>query len=277
MTRIALAAAQAAAVLSLAAAPLAIPARALPAQPAPRTGRELLDRMHDRYDGRWFRTLTFVQTTELRRPDGRDTTETWYEAVRAPDRLRIDRGAPSEGNGMLFTPDSVYVARGGKIVRAAARGNALIPFVVGVYTQPVDSTLADLAQFPVDLSRVREARWRGRATYVVGARSAADSVSPQFWVDRERLVLVRIILPGTPRQADSAGAAPPPVHDVHFDQYVPIGASWLATEVSMWEGGVRMLHERYSDYTADPSLPPELFDPARWSEAEHWTARGQPR
>jgi hypothetical protein len=61
------------------------------------------------------------------------------------------------------------------------------------------------------------------------------------------------------------------VNDIHFDQYVALGGSWLATEVSMWEGGVRVLHERYSDYTADPVLPPELFDPKRWSEAEHWT------
>ncbi len=52
----------------------------------PRSGRELLERTHDRYEGRWFRTLTFVQTTELRRPDGSDTTETWYEAVRALPR-----------------------------------------------------------------------------------------------------------------------------------------------------------------------------------------------
>ena len=26
--------------------------------------------MHDRYDGKWFRTMTFVQRTTQRRPDG---------------------------------------------------------------------------------------------------------------------------------------------------------------------------------------------------------------
>jgi hypothetical protein len=181
----------------LAALALAVLAEAAPAQRArpPRSGQELIARMHDRYAGRWFRTLTFVQTTELRRRDGTDTTETWYEALRAPDRLRIDRGAPSEGNGMLFTPESTYVARGGRVVEARARGNELIPFVAGVYTQPVDSTLRDLAALPVDMGRVGEGKWRGRRAYIVGAANAADSLAPQFWVDRERLVLVRIVLP----------------------------------------------------------------------------------
>jgi hypothetical protein len=250
----------------LAALALAGVAEVAPAQRArpPRSGRELLARMHDRYAGRWFRTLTFVQTTEVRRPDGTDTTETWYEALRAPDRLRIDRGAPSEGNGMLFTPESTYVARGGKVVRATATGNELIPFVAGVYTQPVDSTLRDLAALPVDMGRVGEGKWRGRRAYIVGAANAADSLAPQFWVDRDRLVLVRIVLP--------PGAEGGPVRDVHFDRYVRLGDAWLATEVTLWEGATRVLHERYSDYTADPPLPDALFDPAAWSEAEHWTS-----
>jgi len=42
---------------------------------APRTGEELIRAMHQRYAGRWYRTLTFVQTTTF--PDGR--VQTWYE------------------------------------------------------------------------------------------------------------------------------------------------------------------------------------------------------
>jgi hypothetical protein len=53
---------------------------------------------------------------------------------------------------------------------------------------------------------------------------------------------------------------------------VRLGDSWLATEVTLWEGATRVLHERYSDYTADPLLPDALFDPAAWSAAEHWTS-----
>ncbi len=48
--------------------------------PPPRTGEELIQQMRQRYDGKWYRTLTFVQKTTL--PDGK--IEIWYEALSAP-------------------------------------------------------------------------------------------------------------------------------------------------------------------------------------------------
>src|SRR5204862_7842944 len=74
----------------------------------PHDGTALLARMHDRYAGRWFHTLTFVQRTTQRRPDGTFQVTTWYEAQRGP-RLRIDIGDPALGNGALYTADSLYV------------------------------------------------------------------------------------------------------------------------------------------------------------------------
>ena len=39
------------------------------ARPAPTTPTEVIERMHDAYAGRWYRTLTFVQTSRF--ADGR--------------------------------------------------------------------------------------------------------------------------------------------------------------------------------------------------------------
>src|SRR3982751_2746392 len=75
----------------------------------PASGVELLTRMHDAYAGKWYRTLTFVQKTTVTRPTGVVDTSTWYEALKSPDRLRIDFGDPSKGNGALYTTDSLYV------------------------------------------------------------------------------------------------------------------------------------------------------------------------
>jgi hypothetical protein len=232
--------------------------------PLPRSGREVLQRMHDRYAGRWFRTLTFVQRTTMLRPDGTEAVETWYEAARAPDRLRIDRGDPAHGHGVLTTPDSTWVLRDGRVVQRVAHGNELIPFVMGVYTQPVDETLRDLAAVPIAMARVRQDRWQDRETWIVGAADASDTTSAQFWVDAERLVLVRLLVPGGP-------GAQAPVQDIRFDAYVPLGGSWLATRVAMYVAGRRVLFEEYSRYTADPPLPDATFDVARWREAPHWT------
>src|SRR4051794_26567759 len=96
---------------------------------APADGRALLARMHERYERRWFNTLTFVQRTTQRRPDGTSQVSTWYEAVRG-SRLRIDVGDPTAGNGALYTPDSLYVVRAGKIVRAMAEGNPFLPLIM---------------------------------------------------------------------------------------------------------------------------------------------------
>src|SRR6476660_9407711 len=157
---------------------------------APASGVELLQRMHDAYDGKWFKSVTFVQKTTRTQPNGVVDTSTWYEALKSPDRLRIDFGDPAKGNGALYTADSLYVVRGGKITRTVASGNPFLPFVAGVYDQPIATTLQQVTPYHFDLTRIRDDAWQGRAVYVVGAMSPADLDSPQFWIDRDRLVAV---------------------------------------------------------------------------------------
>ncbi len=68
----------------------AITARTLPVA-APATADGLLEAMRARYDGRWYRTATFVQRTVLVDPrDGTERRQTWYEAMARPGGLRID-------------------------------------------------------------------------------------------------------------------------------------------------------------------------------------------
>jgi len=97
----------------------------------PKDGRELLDRMRSAYLGKWFETVTFTQQTIQTRNGVTDTT-TWYEALKTPDRLRIDFGDPKNGNGVLYTADSLYVVRGGQVTRTVPSGNPFLPFVIGV-------------------------------------------------------------------------------------------------------------------------------------------------
>jgi uncharacterized protein YceK len=234
---------------------------------APATGTELLQRMHDAYDGKWYKTLTFVQKTTLTRPTGVVDTSTWYESLKSPDRLRIDFGDPAKGNGALYTADSLYVVRGGKVTRTIASGNPFLPFVAGVYDQPLETTLRQLAPYHFDLSRIRADTWQGQPVYVVGATSAADLDSPQFWIDSARLVAVRFLVKLSP-----APDAKP--NDIRLEKYVPVGGGWLATHVAIMEGAVVAQAEDYSDWKGDVTLPNNFFVAERWSEAPHWF-RGQ--
>lgn len=91
------------------------------AQPMPRDGTELVTRMHDRYAGRWYNTVTFTQTTTQHLPDGTERVSTWHEAVRAPGILRIDVGAAADGNVIIYSRDSSYGVRGGEARSRRAR------------------------------------------------------------------------------------------------------------------------------------------------------------
>jgi hypothetical protein len=237
-----------------------------PRQPArtaePRDGTALLARMHDRYAGRWFRTLTFVQRTMQRRPDGSEQITTWYEAQRGP-RLRIDFGDPAQGNGVLYTADSLYVVRAGKVVRQQAEGNPFLPLIVSVYLEPLDVTLKQLAPYKIDLSRLRVQDWEGKPTYVVGATSPSDTTSPQFWVEKDRLIVTRFLMPLVPSPENRA-------QDVRLENNVALGAGWLATRIRMLDKGAPMQTEEYSDWRADVSLPESFFQVEHWSEGKHW-------
>ena len=228
----------------------------------PADGRALLARMHDRYARRWFNTLTFVQRTTQRRPDGTSQVSTWYEALLGT-RLRIDVGDPSAGNGALYTPDSLYVVRGGKVVRSMAEGNPFLPLIMGVYIQPVELTAAQIAPLKVDLSRVRVQDWEGKPTYVVGSASPSDTTSPQFWVEKDRLIVTRFLLPLFPTPDHR-------VQDVRLENNVAVGGGWLATTVRMLDQGNAVQTEEYSDWRAPVPLPATFFQVEHWSEWEHW-------
>ncbi len=235
---------------------------------APADGRALLQRMHDRYDGKWFHTLTFVQKTTARRPDGSQQVSTWYESL-SESRLRIDVGDPALGNGVLYTADSMYVIRGGKTVRSANEGNPFLPLIAGVFIQPVSLTISQLAPYKFDLSKIYEGSWQGRATWVVGASSSADTTSPQFWIDKERLIVMRFVMPlfSTPSGRSE---------DVRLDDNVQVGGGWLATRIRMIDAGVDLQTEEYTDWHTGVSFPPTFFQAEHWNEGTHW-ARGANR
>jgi hypothetical protein len=243
------------------------------ADSTPRTGRDVLRAMHDAYQGKWYRTLTFTQKTTVRRPDGKDTVTTWYESVRYSDSLgttlRIDVGDPANGNGVLYTADTVIVMRGGKPAVARSGGNALLPLIEGVYVQAVERTARELAATNVDLDRPTvSGSWEGRPVWIVGVSSAADTLSPQFWVDVDRKVVVRAIFIPAPTA---------PVMDMRFEGIVPVGKGWLATRCEFFVAGVRQQAEEYQDWKADVPLAPGLFDVTTWTTAPHWANQRRER
>jgi hypothetical protein len=92
----------------------------------------------------------------------------------------------------------------------------------------------------------------------------SDTTSPQFWIDTERNVIVRMILSPAPGS---------PVLDIRLDNYVRLGGGWLATKIEMYSAGKPRQFEEYSGWKANVALPPALFDLSTWTTAPHWAKR----
>jgi hypothetical protein len=238
------------------------PAPTRPAPVAITSGATLVSAMRDRYPS-WYRTLTFVQKTTLYRPNGGEIVQTWYEAASLPGRLRIDTDLAAK-SGTLFAHDSIFAISGGKLVRADTGLNELLVLGFDVYTQSAARTEAQLRRLGFDLSRFHEGSWQGRPVYIVGA-ARGDTLSKQFWVDRENLLFVRLLERGPRGRVD-----------LRFDRYERLGQGWIAMEVLQLVNGKPTLREEYTDPRADVPLPDALFDPRKWT-ATHWARPSRSR
>lgn len=229
---------------------------------APDDGLDVVEAMHARYHGVRAPSLTFVQETVFHRPDGSVDTMTWYEAA-VPGKLRIDVAPVEAGNGVMYADGDRYTFRNGELVDRQPDVNSLLLLLMDVYQQPTARTAHTLDSLGFDLSVLREATWEGRPVWVVGG-AEGDEASSAFWVDRERLVPVRIV------QALGEGGGPP-VLDAHVGGYTEIDGVWHESEIAIYVDGRLVQDERYRDVRPGVPVDSALFDASRWRQtAPYW-------
>lgn len=233
-------------------------ATASPAEPAITTGRELLDAMRTRYDGRWVRTLAFVQNNTLYSAAGGEQKTQWLEHMAVPGNLRIDYLPLANHSGVLYEGGRVHVFDNGRRVQSQPGVNPLLLLGFDVYAQPVEATATTLDSLGFDLGMMHVTDWRGRRTIVIGA-AAGDTTTNQFWVDAERLLFVRL------RQRNPAGTV---ITEQRFDRYTDFDGYPVAIEVLMFRNGRQYFKEEYTDVRVNQPIPPEVFDPSQWVKAQ---------
>jgi outer membrane lipoprotein-sorting protein len=221
------------------------------------TGEQVLQRMHNRYAGKWYKTLTFVQQTDVYRNDTLQRSSTWYEAAKFPHDLRIDTEDPKNGNATIYRKDSTYRFVNGKLARATAGTNPFIFFIGGLYSVPFETATKFLQADGFDLTKGSATTWKGRQVFVIGA-TQGDTTSKQIWVDAEHLYVVRYI-----EKTRSN------VMDVHMNKQVPLGGGWSETWVEFYFDGKLRQTEKYNDMKADRTLDDRLFEPAHFGQW-HW-------
>ena len=231
-----------------------------PSPAAITSGAGLVTAMHDRYAGSWYHTATFVQKNRRYLPSGAADTSTWLEAIRVPGALRIDVEPVAQRNGILFVRDSQFIIGGGQLTRAIPSVHPLMVLSFDVYADPPARTLARIKSLGFDLAKMHEDVWQGRPVYVVGA-AAGDLHSRQFWVDRQRLVFVRLLQPAPDTTKTS---------EIRFNNYRTLGGGWIAPEVVFLVDGKPNFIERYEDIRVDPPLVDAIFDPRAWNAVPNW-------
>ncbi len=170
------------------------------------TADALLRAMHDRYSATWYDTLTFTQKSTTYNPDGTTKVETWYEAALLPGKLRIDIGPPADGHAYLMVDGNATIFERGKDPRSRPLVNLLLVLGFDVYKQSPETTLKIVQSQKIDTSKFHEETWEGRPVYVVGAEKG-DTKSPQFWIDKERLLFVRLFEPARANPAKPTTSA----------------------------------------------------------------------
>lgn len=220
-----------------------------------KTGDDVIAAMYKKYEGKWYKTLTFVQKTITHKPDGTSTSETWYEAMTVPGKLRIDFADSKTGDGILFADGKIVSFREGKAGAARPFVHPLMVLGFDVYGQPIATTIEQVKGLGIDLSVVHEEKWMGKDVYVVGAKQG-DVNTPQFWVDKKDLVFVRLIQLG--------GREKKNVQETQFNKYVKAKGGWVSAEVKFFTDGKPTTTEEYTDIQAGMPLSSDLWNPEKW-------------
>src|SRR3954468_319608 len=225
-----------------------------------KTGEEVLTAMHKKYDGKWYKTLTFEQKTTNYKPDGTSEAHTWYEAFTMPGKLRIDMTPLEKGDGVIFADSKLYSFRDGKLAVSRDFVHPLLVLGFDVYGQPVGTTAAQIKGMGIDLSVVHEEPWQGSNAIVVGAKQG-DLNTPQFWIDKKNLLFVRLI--------QLAGKDKKSLQETQFNQYQKAkGGGWVSAEVKFFVDGKIATTEDYTNIQTDKALSSDLWNPEKWMSVD---------
>jgi hypothetical protein len=218
----------------------------------PSGGDYVISQMHARYQDSWYDTMLFGQKNTTYNADGTTKVEMWYERGLLPGKLRIDMGAPADGNAMIMNDGQLYTFQHG--TRADSRPLRSLALVLGfdVYRQPPEVTIAQLKREGIDTSKMHRDTWQGEAVYVVGA-DKGDVSSKQFWVEMRRLLCVRVIQPDTRKPGSLA--------DIRFLDYRAQPRGWIAARIEVRHDDKLIFSEEYSNIVTGQPLDAALFDP----------------
>ena len=231
-----------------------------PAVPPPATGAEVVQRMRAAYDGQWFQTMQFTQENTRYLANGRTERSQWKEYMLVPGRLRIEFLPATGGNGAIYADGNVYSFEGGKLSRTTSQLNILLVLTADVYAQPAATSTRQLVTLGVDVTKLRREMYNGRPVWVVGATGPTDLGSPQFWVEDESWVAVRVI----DRPPLTTAQGPRPATEYRLADYRSVNGVPVVHEITFLRDGKPFFREEYTEVELNTPLDARLFSASQW-------------
>lgn len=214
----------------------------------PSGSKDVLKKMHDRFAGKWYKTLSFNQTTEVYRNDSLKRTETWYENIKFPTDFRIDFGDPDSGKAVIYKNDSSYFFKDGKMAGVRPDENDLLFLLGGMYFYKFDDVVSKMKSYGYDLDKFHEDKWQGKEVYVIGAGKGEDSVN-QLWIEKENFSPVRMIKFENNNKEEA-----------YFENHMELGGGYTETLVHFFINGKLIQVEKYHDLRANEEINSSIFD-----------------
>jgi len=211
-------------------------------------GKDVIAAMHKKYHGKWYTHFTFTQDAFFYKDGKEERKEVWHEAASFPGKLVIKYDSMKSGNGVVFANNTVTGIKDGvaKTTRPFIHDLLLVGF--DLYYLLPEKSCKILDSLGYNLSKVREDVFDDRAVYAVGAEKGNDTI-PQFWIDKERLYMHRIIYKKGKQM------------DVVFSDYEKMQGYWVAKKVIFKSMGELQMIEKYYNIRFPKNLNAAIFDP----------------
>ena len=218
----------------------------------------LVGAMREKYDGKYFKTLTFLQNNTRYTTTGEEQKSQWFEHVEAPGKLRIAFLPAAQKSGLVQVGERVASFDNGMRIDFRPSVNPLLLLTVDAYSASASSVMRSLDSLGVNTQLVRTDEWEGRPVYVIGAK-AGDTTSNQVWIDAEHLRLARFI------QRVGRGERAM-LNEIRVRTYRDIEGYQIPTDILTLRNGRPVWREQRTDIRINAELPANVFDQALWHE-----------
>lgn len=219
------------------------------------TNESVVEKMHAQWKGKWPKNMQFEQNVYFYENEKIVKEEVWQEILSCPQNLHIRFNGFQTGNGVIFRNDSVISFKNNQVVKKEKRVHQLLLLGFDVYHQEPGLTEKKLKELGFELDKSYQTKNEDREIIVVGTNEMNDTNSSQFWIDKQNMYLLRVILNKDSTQSD-----------IRFGNYKVIEGYPVATEITFVVNKKLVMVEKYFNIKFPKDIDPEIFNPKNFKD-----------